>query len=236
MFEWTRQKLKPMYLFQLTDFQVALSERDKIIQELTDSLKQSIEIRDQLNEQNAILTNEAKKLRETNESRRQLLWITDRREFDERQPRLSETTIDLVDDDFEDDDHYEKGAKVVDTFVVEDTETKEQAAMIRPNSTLEDFKQSLNEVEQALFSQIEERFEQMLNDRINDVKEKLQQEQSEKAELDTEANRLRQLLANIKNGSTEVMELRAELDKIHKKEMEKLRMYFERKCTDLEKQ
>lgn len=236
MFEWTRLKLKPMYLFQLTDFQVALSERDKIIQELTDSLKQSIEIRDQLNEQNAILTNEAKKLRETNESRRQLLWITDRREFDERQPRLSETTIDLVDDDFEDDDHYEKGAKVVDTFVVEDTETKEQAAMIRPNSTLEDFKQSLNEVEQALFSQIEERFEQMLNDRINDVKEKLQQEQSEKAELDTEANRLRQLLANIKNGSTEVMELRAELDKIHKKEMEKLRMYFERKCTDLEKQ
>lgn len=232
MTEW----LKKTHLFQLTDFQVALNERDKIIQELTNSLKQSIEIRDQLNEQNAILANEAKKLREANESRRQLLWITDRREFDERQPRLSETTIDLVDDDLEDDEHYEKSTKVTETTAVEEKETKESDVVMRPNSTIEEFKNSLNEVEIALFNQVEERFEEMLNDRINDVKEKLQQEQLEKAELDSEANRLRQLLANIKSGSTEVVELRAELDKIHKKEMEKLRMYFERKCTDLEKQ
>lgn len=232
MTEW----LKKTHLFQLTDFQVTLNERDKIIQELTNSLKQSIEIRDQLNEQNAILANEAKKLREANESRRQLLWITDRREFDERQPRLSETTIDLVDDDLEDDEHYEKSTKVTETTAVEEKETKELDVVMRPNSTIEEFKNSLNEVEIALFNQVEERFEEMLNDRINDVKEKLQQEQLEKAELDSEANRLRQLLANVKSGSTEVVELRAELDKIHKKEMEKLRMYFERKCTDLEKQ
>lgn len=233
----TTEWLKQTYLFQLTDFQVAVSERDKIIQELTDSLKKSIEIRDQLSEQNAILVNEAKKLREANESRRQLLWITDRRGvFDERQPRLSETTIDLVDDELDDDEHFGKSTKVADTFAVEDKEPKEPDAVIRPNSTIGEFKNSLNEVEMALFSQVEERFEQMLNDRLNDVKEKLQQEQLEKAELDTEANRLRQLLANIKSGSTEVVELRAELDKIHKGEMEKLRKYFERKCTDLEKQ
>ncbi|XP_055300379.1 A-kinase anchor protein 9 isoform X4 [Sitodiplosis mosellana] len=227
--------------FRLTDFQVALIERDKIIQELTDSLKQSIEIRDQLNERNVALANEAKELKAATDRRK---WITDRDTFNE--PRLSETTIDLVgESDFEDDEFYKKILKIddhkepaqeIDSKPDELHKTKELEAVRNSNPTIDDFKKSLNEEETELFTRIESQFEQMLNEKINDVKEKLQQEQLEKAELDSETNRLRQLLSNIKSGSTEVIELRAELDKIHKKEMENLRMYFERKCTDLEKQ
>lgn len=203
-------------------------------------MKQSIEIRDQLNERNVALANEAKELKASTDRRK---WITDRDTFNE--PRLSETTIELVgESDFEDDEFYRKAIKNEDRdegqqIVSKPTnvkQTKDLEAVKRTNPSIEDFKKSLTDEEVKLFTSIEARFEQMLDDKVNDVREKLQQEQLEKAELDSETNRLRQLLANIKTGSTEVLELRAELDKIHKKEMENLRMYFERKCTDLEKQ
>lgn len=215
--------------FQLTDFQVALSERDKIIQELTDSLKQSIDIRDQLNERNEKLSHETNRLREANDRRK---WITDREVFNEPQPRLSQTTIDLVDDDYEDDEICRKTEKTDRT----EPDEERQNTVKPSNPTIDEFKKSLNGQEVTLFCTVEKRFEEMLYAKINDVKEQLRMEQFEKIELDSEANRLRHLLANIKSGSTEVIELRTELDKIHKKEMEKLRMYFERKCTDLEKQ
>lgn len=50
-----------------------------------------------------------------------------------------------------------------------------------------------------------------------------------------EVARLRDLLGNIKCGSTELMELKEKLDQNHSQEMEELRTYFEKKCADLEK-
>ena len=220
---------------------MALIERDKIIEELTESLKNSIEIRDQLNERNLALANEAKELKAATDRRK---WITDRDTFNE--PRLSETTIDLVgESDFEDDEYYKKilktddvinPAQEIDSKPDEVKRTKEVEAVKNANPTIDEFKKSLSEAEILLFTRIESQFEHMFNDKITDLKVKLQQEQLDKAELEAGTNRLQQLLANIKSGSKEVIELRAELDRIHKKEMEDLRMYFERKCTDLEKQ
>lgn len=208
--------------------QTAILERDKIIQELTASLKQSIEIRDQLNERNEALTNEAKLL----DDRRR--WITDRN-FDE--PRLSETTIDLVaESDFEDDEPFKKSSLPIADIQFESQKVPKSNDVRKPNPTIDDFKKNLTEVEIEMFVGIESRFEEMLNDKLSDVKEKLQHEQMERAELDSETNRLKHLIVNLKSGSAEVSELRTELDKIHKKEMENLRLYFERKCTDLEKQ
>lgn len=208
--------------------QTAILERDKIIQELTASLKQSIEIRDQLNERNEALTNEAKLL----DDRRR--WITDRN-FDE--PRLSETTIDLVaESDFEDDEPFKKSSLPTADIQFGSQKVPKSDDVRKPNPTIDDFKKNLTEVEIEMFVGIESRFEEMLNDKLSDVNEKLQHEQMERAELDSETNRLKHLIVNLKSGSAEVSELRTELDKIHKKEMENLRLYFERKCTDLEKQ
>ncbi|XP_076270535.1 uncharacterized protein LOC143202700 isoform X3 [Rhynchophorus ferrugineus] len=47
--------------------------------------------------------------------------------------------------------------------------------------------------------------------------------------------RLKDLLESVKCGSTELMELRSELEKKHAKEVEELRTYFEKKCAELEK-
>lgn len=216
----------------MNEIQDALAERDDIIQELTNSLKQSIAIRDQLNERNKALENETQKLKVRYDQRK---WVTDRDTFNE--PRLSETTIELVGaSDFEDDDLINR--KSIQEIEPQPNviQTKETETVKSANSTIDNFKKTLSEAELILFAGIQKRFEQMLNDELIDIKKKLHLEQIEKAELDTETNRLRQLLANIKSGSTEVVELRIELDRIHKIEMENLRMYFERKCTDMEKQ
>lgn len=213
---------------------MALHERDKIIQELTDSLKQSIEIRDQLCKRNEELATETDQLKLENERRQQMKWITDRN-FDEQ--RLSQTTIDLVaESDFEDDDFFKKTILPFQEAEHSGQAPKQTDDTKVSNPTIEEFKQSLDPKEIEIFAQVEQKFEELLNNKLNDIKEKLQQEQLERAELDSEANRLKHLLANVKSGSTEVTELRAELDKIHKKEMENLRLYFEQKCTDLEKQ
>lgn len=59
---------------------------------------------------------------------------------------------------------------------------------------------------------------------------------SYKNKFNIQINRLKQLLTNVKSGSTELEDLRRELDEMHAREMEDLRTYFEQKCTDMEKQ
>lgn len=217
---------------QLTDLQVALSERDKIIQDLTDSLKQSFEVRDQLNERNERLLNETRQLRAASVNRKK--WIDT---HDEQ--RLSETTIDLVSEsEFEDEDFFNRTAPALFEKQLEQMQTKETSTIPSDpyKKAIDDFKGGLTDNESVLFAKVQENFEKMLKDEMNDLKEKLYQEQMEKNELESEVNRVNQLLTNVKNGSAEFTVLRSELDKIHKKEMENLRMYFEQKCTDLEKQ
>lgn len=217
--------------------QAALLERGRIIQELTDSLKQSNEIRDKLSEQNETLLNELKQLRDANERPK---WIADRN-FDLGEKRLSQTTIDLVaGSDFEDDDFFKKAkipAHEIDDAHFENVQQSKQSDVAKTsNPTIQEFKESLNENEFQIFASVEGKFEMMLKAKLTAVREQLQQEQLDKAELESETNRLKQLLVNVKGGSTELSEFRAELDAIHKKDMENLRLYFEKKCTDLEKQ
>lgn len=63
-----------------------------------------------------------------------------------------------------------------------------------------------------------------------------EQLENEKNDYDTEITRLQQLLLGVKCGSTELLDLKQELESKHAKEMEELRTYFEQKCSDLEKQ
>lgn len=220
-------------MFQPTELQAALLDRGRVIQELNESLKQSVEMRDKLSQENETLLNELKQLREVNERQK---WITDRNSDLASEKRLSQTTIDLVaESDFEEDDDVRGNfpTQEIDVYL----ENLQQMDAIKPsNPTIEEFKENLNESELKLFALIEGKFETMLNTKLNAVREQLHQEQMDRAELESETNRLRQLLVNVKGGSTELAELRAELDAIHKKEMENLRLYFEKKCTDLEKQ
>lgn len=199
--------------FQLTDFQMALNERDQIIKELTQSLKQTIDKHD-------VLVNQVKQLKENavTTSNVQRKWLNDRNLMGDR---LSETTIDLVSEsEFEDDD----------------LNRKLKASKAGPFASIDEFKSGLSPSESELFACVEGKFNGFMNDKIKELDERVQQQQLERSELESELSRVHLLLVNIKNGTFDEPEWRTELKKEHKKEMEDLRRYFERKCSDMEKQ
>lgn len=217
---------------------MALIERDQIIHELTDSLKQSINIRDQLHEQGERLTNEVKHLRAAASRSK---WLSVENATEAIGQRLSETTIDLVSEsEYDDDEYYNRPTKMPfqleTTPAIEERKTQIVESISLPQTSIEEFKKRLTKDELTLFSHMQNKFNEFLHQELDTINKSYEQELHEKNEKDAEVNRLRQLLVNTKTGSTEVKELRNELDTIHKKEMEDLRMYFERKCSDLEKQ
>ncbi|XP_049819038.1 centromere-associated protein E-like isoform X3 [Aethina tumida] len=101
----------------------------------------------------------------------------------------------------------------------------------------------LNVEQLELFNVIKNKVDQYVIEKVTEKKKVYEQEiqelkgkmSSEKEEYDQEIKRLRDLLANIKCGSTEIMELKNELEAKYSKEVEELRTYFEKKCSDLEK-
>lgn len=218
---------------------MALHERDQVIQELNTSLKQSIQIRDLLAEQSERLSNEVKQLRAASTSRSQ--WQSVGAATAAISQRISETTIDLVSEsDFDDDEYYKKPLTLVPQAPIEEAnaivEVDQTPDISLPQTAIEEFKKNLTPDELRVFITLQNKFNDFLHQELESIGRSYANDVQEKNEKDAEINRLRQLVVNMKTGSVEVKELRHELDVIHKNEMEDLRMYFERKCTDLEKQ
>lgn len=220
----------------------ALGERDKIIEQLTESLKQSLQIRDQLHEQGERLTGEMSRLRRQmadtmdNVSRKRN-WLTSGQAPESSGQRLSEITIDLVSgSEYEDEEDFSRQAVVGGKIRAETNEDDDETSKTISES-VKQFKKFLSADELRIFSMVQDKFNDHMTRELDEMRKSYEdQMRIDKTERELEINRLKQMLANVKSGSAEVMELRQELDTIHKKEMEDLRMYFERKCSDLEKQ
>lgn len=98
-------------------------------------------------------------------------------------------------------------------------------------------------IEENLRNQLREKVLQVFADEVGklrleydaEVKELETQLQQEKQRSAAEARRLRELLTSVKSGDADVDALRLELAVKHEKEMENLRMYFEKKCSDMER-
>lgn len=229
----------------MTDFHTAIVERDKIIDQLTESLKQSLHIRDQLHEQGERLSSEVNDVRkqfsetvdnisQASQATRKRSWLGVENAADTSGQRLSEITLDLVSgSEYEDDDF---NAKIRgNSRGVSQEKVVKNMPKIAP--TLEQFKSELSVDELIIYEALHEKFSEHIERELQTQNKNYERELlMEKNEKDLEINRLKQMIANVKSGTAEVKELRQELDAIHKKEMEDLRMYFERKCSDLEKQ
>lgn len=226
-------------------------ERDRIIEQLTESLKQSLHIRDQLHDQSEKLSIEVNEVRKQftntienlNNTSRQRNWPGNENAADTTGQRLSEITLDLVSgSEYEDDDFYAKNKNtshgVSQERLAKIPSISDKSPENSPHyAQLELFKSDLSLDELQLFATVEAKFNSHLQRELDAVSKNYEREMlNEKTEKETEINRLKHMISNVKGGSTEVKELRQELDSIHKKEMEDLRMYFERKCSDLEKQ
>lgn len=106
------------------------------------------------------------------------------------------------------------------------------------------FNETFSPEEQSIIADMRSKIYMFIQQKLQSYKLELQLEfkilqdrfENEKTIHQTEVERLRQLVMTVKSGSTDVTDLRQELNEQHNKEMEELRTYFEQRCADIEKQ
>ncbi|XP_057661015.1 cytadherence high molecular weight protein 2-like isoform X1 [Diorhabda carinulata] len=102
---------------------------------------------------------------------------------------------------------------------------------------------NLDSIQQKNLEHLNFKFNEILEETVSktmkiheqEIKQFKDEVAKEKEELECEISRLRLLLAEFQNGTSHMMDLKNELELKHSQEMEELRMYFERKCADMEK-
>lgn len=222
-----------------------LTKRDELIAKLTDSLQQSLTIRENLQSESEKLSTEVqllrKQLTDAMETLKRPCWPRGDQESNFGQ-RISEISMDLIsesDDDLE--RHYftdteekfsrnsrERQLSMPRQF---DYSANEPEMISTPFSKqIEQFQKYLTPSEVRLFFMVQKKFDDYLCQELEKCKMKNEQElkivmdqwETEKREKDEEIQRL--------------LTLRQEREIKHNQEMEDLRKYFETKCADLEKQ
>ncbi|XP_039431177.1 pericentrin isoform X3 [Culex pipiens pallens] len=225
---------------------------------LAEKLQESLQDRDRLQAE------VDKQAEEINQIRKQLTenveairgrphWMRDQESTGQR---ISEISIDLVSEtddalsDFPDmyEERSNRNSRERQLDLNLDIDYSEQNPLHIPTAPmtkqLEQFRKYLSPDELRLFNMVQGKFDDYINLEMHKLKSthedesKVLQErlEAEKNEREAEVSRLRQMLTNVKSGSTEIVDLRTELEARHTQEMADLRTYFEKKCVELEKQ
>ncbi|XP_069361148.1 putative leucine-rich repeat-containing protein DDB_G0290503 isoform X4 [Maniola hyperantus] len=92
-----------------------------------------------------------------------------------------------------------------------------------------------NKLRESLIHLLCDEIGKMRVDFDTDIKELETQMKQDKQASTVESRRLRELLSSVKAGNADIDVLREELSVKHEKEMENLRTYFEKKCSDMER-
>ncbi|XP_063695962.1 A-kinase anchor protein 9 isoform X2 [Culicoides brevitarsis] len=206
-------------MVDIMDVQAELMERDTLIDQLTERLQQSIVDREELQKQGELLTHEVEMLKRQLADTLELM----KKPQQFRENRLSQVSIDLV-SDFDEDE--------ADTGINPFSGLDLELDMYNQSTTefsqeIENFRQILKPEELKIFSLIQKKFDEFLRQEIEKVH----------ISHDSEMKILRDELESEKSRGEKVLaDLRSELEAKHTQEMEKLRTYFEQKCSDMEKQ
>lgn len=228
------------------DIYMELSKRDELIAKLTDSLQQSLNVRENLQTESEKLSQEVlllrKQLSEAMDSLKKPFWPRDQESNCGQ--RISEISMDLIS---ESDDELDRLCLTDNEEKFSRNSRERQLSMPRQydyaisdvdagsdstpfSKQIEQFQKYLTPSEVRLFFMVQKKFDDYLCQELEKCKMKYDQElkifmdqwDTEKREKDIEIQRL--------------MQLRQERDVKHNQEMEDLRKYFETKCADLEKQ
>ncbi|KAK9883168.1 hypothetical protein WA026_001367 [Henosepilachna vigintioctopunctata] len=212
------KQLHEEYHNKVVEYHGAIEQKDKLILQLTESLQQSIANREDLKAQVEHFKKEVEFLQEKlgnpietqleNESINEIPEVKVTESVDKVNYSPS---MDSKSSDFE-------------------TEYLQLQRMLNADQLkmLAKFNNTINKYIEHKLNENEKENEEV----ISNLKKTIEEERSVH---DKEVERLRELLGNMKCGSVEIMEMRQELEVIHQKETEDLRMYFEKKCADLEK-
>lgn len=243
--------------FQLVHLEDAITQRDELIEELTVSLQRSVRERDDLRHENEHLTNEVHQLQH-------VVGERSSSEHDTVKAQLSDFMKyqSMVKDDST--KFYSAlmsgGSSMQSSNGEKDMDHEEitvnySKSDLRSSGSSEEFQTGFENKLTTIISKFDEYIEENLRNKLREsiiqvlcdeigkmriesdteVKELEAQMQQDKQTYTVETRRLRELLASVKAGNADIDELRQELSVKHEKEMENLRTYFEKKCSDMER-
>nr|XP_036671686.1 pericentrin isoform X2 [Drosophila suzukii] len=219
------------------DIYMEMSRRDEMIAKLTDSLQQSLSVREKLQADSDRMGGEVQNLRrqlqETIEAVKRSSAVWPDQECNPGQ-RLSEISMDLIsesDDDLDRNfltDNEERGSRSSKERQLPQFQTNEELGLQTTNpewtpafsKQIEQFHTYLLPTEQRIFLMVQRKFDDYLNQQIALCRDLGAQE----------LKIARDQWESEKQSSEQIQQA------AHAKQMEELRKYFEHKCADLEKQ
>lgn len=209
------------YITRMHNIKSEITERDQLIEKLTESLQESLKERDTLQEVGLEMADELQVLKSQLSEAVESLRQSRRAETDVASQRLSEVSMDLVSDE-------------EDLYPGTTSEKRETIVELAkgPSKQIEEFQKYLNAEELRIFFMVQKKFDSYLEEELEKVRLKHDGElKLLKDSLETE-KQSRELMAS----SVDVAGMKEELQAKHAQEMAGLREYFEKKCTELEKQ
>lgn len=245
-----------MLSLQLVHLEDALTQRDDLIEELTVSLQRSAKERDELRVENVHLSNEVHNLQHI---------VAEHSHSDHGTIKGQLSDFIKYETMLKDDStkFYSAVMSGGSSLKSSNGERDNDCEEITINYSRSDLKSSSSDdfqtgfenkigtiigkfdkyIEENLRNKLRESIIQVLCTEIGkmriefdtDMKELETQMQQDKQAYTIETRRLRELLASVKSGNADIEALREELNIKHEKEMENLRMYFEKKCSDMER-
>lgn len=234
--------------------ELAIKQRDDLIEELTVSLQLSLQERDDLRHQSEHLTQEALNLQHTIAEFSDDTVKTQLSDFMKYQTLVKDDSTrfysalmsggsSLRSSNSEKDNEREEITVNYSKSDLKSSDTSHEFKMGFVTKILTAVNKFDEYIEENLRNKLRESLIQVLCDEIGkmkidfetEMKEIESQLQQDKNSYIIETRRLRELLASVKAGSAEIDELRQELGIKHEKEMENLRTYFEKKCSDMER-
>ncbi|CAG9788957.1 unnamed protein product [Diatraea saccharalis] len=245
------------YHEKLVHFEDAITQRDELIEELTLSLQRSVRERDDLKAENVHLTNEVHQLQH-------VVGERSSSEHDTIKAQLSDFVkyqSMIKDDSTKFYSALMSGGSSLQSSNGEKDMDREEITInysksdLKSSSSSDEFQTGFesklttviskfeDSIAENLRNKLRESIIQMLCDEISkmridsdtEIKELESQMQQYKQSYATETRKLRELLSSVKAGTADIDILRQELCVKHEKEMENLRTYFEKKCTDMER-
>ncbi|XP_068617987.1 golgin subfamily A member 4-like isoform X2 [Battus philenor] len=242
------------YEVKLTHFEDAITRRDELIEELTVSLQRSVRERDQLRSDNDHLVAELQNLQHIAAERPCSDHDTIKAQISDyihyQTMAKDETKISSAETSGATSIHSSNGERDIDR---EEITVNYSKSDLRSSET--DFENGFETKIVTLLNKFEEYIEENLRNKLREsiiqvlcdeigkmridydteIKDLESQLQQDKQSYSIETRRLRELLSAVKAGNADIDALREELSIKHDKEMENLRTYFEKKCTDLER-
>lgn len=235
----------------------AITHRDQLIEELTISLQRSVQECDHLKHENEHLTNEVQNLQHADAEKCHSDHDTIKAQLSDYvkyQTMLKDDTTKFY-------SALMSGAASLQSSNGEKDMDREEITVnysrsdLRSSGSSEDFQTGMENkltlllnkfdeyIEENLRNKLRESLIQVLCDEVckmrvdydTEIKDIEAQMRQDKQVYVKDTRKLRELLASVKTGNADVDELREELSIKHEKEMENLRTYFEKKCSDMER-